>query len=136
MGTEYDPDDVADMVAHDAAVGLPGFTEVPAYQQIGTLAWADRMVRSASGETGRAVQAVCNVAVMATATTLHHLGPDLTRQQLLEGVLDDFLDVTHGLGTADEVHAVMSWWQSLTAEEQSLTGVQLTTEPDDEDGEG
>lgn len=123
------PDDVADLVAHDAAAGLPGFTAVPIDQQQGSLAWATRIMRDAPGDTQRVIREVSRVVLLSIATTVYHLGPQLTRDQLLGGMFDDFADALHGPGTADQVNAVMSWWESLTAEEQALTGVQLPHEP-------
>ena len=113
-------DDVAAMVAHDAAVGLPGFTRVEPERN--TLAWAESVIRR---NLTPAVRAAAGAGMLALARSVENYGPQATADQLNAGAADELLDRTHGEGTADLVDALLSWWRDLTEGGRARSGVSL-----------
>ena len=97
----YDPDDVAALVAHDAAAGLPGFTRVEPGTP-GTIGWAEQILNAAPAGTRRQVGSASSTVLLSLAATVQHVGPEVTRRRLLGGVVVDLLALAHGPGVLDE----------------------------------
>lgn len=132
-GGAFDPDDVADLVAHDAAVGLPGWTRVdPEPERIAreqqALAWAERVLTAAKGRSEHDRQAIQTSAVivmtaLAKAVAKHRQYASVL--SLVSTAATHMVDAVHGEGTAALIDALLSWWLELTDEEKALTGVEV-----------
>jgi len=121
----HDPDDVADLVAHDAAAGLPGFARVGEPQE-NTLAWAARILTRVPPATRAQTNIALEASMVAVARAVQNRAPKVTWQQLLESLLDELIETLHGPGVAVEVETLMSWWRDLDDDKRASTGVPLT----------
>jgi hypothetical protein len=118
---QHDPDDVAVIVAHAAAAGLPGFT--PVSPQEGDWAWAKGFLTGLDPAAKLRADDASSALVVALAQAMTDHGPTPTRDQLVGGVADELIDDLHGAGAAELVGALWSWWWDLDDEERSMTGV-------------
>jgi hypothetical protein len=120
---EHDPDDVADLVAHDAAAGLPGFTLVG--PERGTGAWAWQVLGSLGEDERAAASTVCEMVALAMAYRTEARGAETDWVPLAATVIATLVDSMHGPGVAHEADTLLRWWRDLTDEERALTGVDL-----------
>lgn len=91
-GAGHDPDDVSALVAHDAAAGLPGFTQAPRTPEVGTLAWAEQVLNALPARQRRAASDALLLPLVSMANAVLRMGSDVTTAGLLDALVDDLID--------------------------------------------
>lgn len=85
QGKAHDPDDVVDLVAHDAAAGLPGFTRVVTEPR--GLEWAASLISGPDGNAKRPAYADASRWLLIRLAEAIEADPDADPAALIEHVL-------------------------------------------------
>ena len=109
VGDPYGPDDVADLVAHDAAVGLPG-----------SQAWAAQILENTPAGVREQIRGAAATVWLSMAATVQQVGDETTHGWLLAGLVVDILTLVHGPGKIDEFRTALASARSLDAEARRL----------------
>ena len=113
----HDPDGVAAMVAHDARVGLPGFTRVvtPAVSARGSMAWAEQVMLGGTPQMQAVKQAAARRGGQTLAGITDDLGDSATTDAIVQGVAHaimprqpmlDLIVKVEAMRQLDSLHAV------------------------------